>query len=81
MVGLLDASRHALLNVESPDSLHVKQGRNLQPLTPGMFGYSLLRPEANRGFVQQLLTVCQKSDIGIDCFHAETGKDHTGSKG
>ncbi|HXA02310.1 MAG TPA: hypothetical protein VNW99_10005, partial [Cytophagaceae bacterium] len=39
---------------ETPQSLHEKDFKNPEPLTPGMFGYSLLRPSLNQDFFHEL---------------------------
>ncbi|HYC38589.1 MAG TPA: hypothetical protein VEC19_19335, partial [Usitatibacter sp.] len=40
---------------ETPESWHAKNGVNPTPLTEGMFGYSLLRVNANRDYFNALM--------------------------
>ncbi|PFH51734.1 hypothetical protein AMATHDRAFT_141939 [Amanita thiersii Skay4041] len=58
---------------ETPEALAKKQFHNLQPLTPGMHGYSLLRPQLNLGYFQELFDECLKFDVQIEGHHTETG--------
>src|SRR5205823_3055183 len=43
---------------ETPQSLRAKGFRDLEPLTPGMFGYSWLRSSANAGWVHAIIDGC-----------------------
>jgi len=45
----------------------------LQPLTPGMHGYSLLRPALNQKYFYDLFDMCQKFRVPIEGLHTETG--------
>ncbi len=58
---------------ESPQSLHEKGFRGLVPLSPGMFGYSWLREDQNRGFCHAILDEMTAFDIPIEALHTETG--------
>jgi glutamine synthetase len=58
---------------ESPQSLRDKDFRGLEPLSPGMFGYSWLRTGQHKEFVHGLLDACEHFDIPIEGFHTETG--------
>jgi glutamine synthetase len=58
---------------ETPESLREKGFRNLTPLTPGMFGYSVLRASANSELVLQLLDQLAAFKIPLEGFHTETG--------
>jgi glutamine synthetase len=58
---------------ESPQSLVEKDFKKLEPLTPGMFGYSWLRTGQNRDFVHEVLDACDAFEIPIEGFHTETG--------
>jgi glutamine synthetase len=58
---------------ETPESLHQKGFRDLQPLSPGMFGYSWLREDQNRDFVHAILNEMSAMDIAIEALHTETG--------
>jgi glutamine synthetase len=58
---------------ETPHSLQEKDFRNMQALTPGMFGYSLLRPSAESDFFHSLFDQLTAFDITIEGLHTETG--------
>jgi glutamine synthetase len=58
---------------ETPESLRAKNFRNLTPLTPGMFGYSVLRASANSELVLQLLDQLSGFNCALEGFHTETG--------
>jgi glutamine synthetase len=58
---------------ETPQSLHAKGFRNLEPLSPGSFGYSGLRATQNSRLVHDLLDACGGLDVGIEGIHTETG--------
>lgn len=46
---------------------------NLKPLTPGMFGYSILRPSLNSEYFNALFDNLEKFDISLEGMHTETG--------
>lgn len=58
---------------ETPHSLREKGYRQLQPLFPGMFGYSWLREGQHRDFVHDLLDTLKQFDVEIEALHTETG--------
>jgi glutamine synthetase len=58
---------------ETPDSLRAKNFRGLTPLTPGMFGYSVLRASANSGLVLQMLDQLAAFNCALEGLHTETG--------
>jgi glutamine synthetase len=58
---------------ETPQSLQAKDFRNLEPLTPGMFGYSILRPSLESPFYHDLFDLLTQFDIPIEGLHTETG--------
>lgn len=58
---------------ETPDTLNEKGFRDLQPITPGMFGYSMLRPALNQGFFDDLMVTLQDFDVPLEGLHTETG--------
>jgi glutamine synthetase len=58
---------------ETCHSLREKQFRNLVPLTPGMFGYSVLRASANSGLVLDVIDQLAAFRIPLEGFHTETG--------
>jgi glutamine synthetase len=58
---------------ETPYSWAQKKGVDPTPLTPGMFGYSLLRANANRGFFNALMDQLLQFGVPIEGLHTETG--------
>ena len=58
---------------ETPESLHEKDFRRLDPLSPGMFGYSWLREGQHQALVDDILDTCAAYDIDIEGIHTETG--------
>lgn len=58
---------------ETPQSWAEKQFVNPEPLTPGMFGYSLLRSHYHQDFFSALMDECLKFGIPIEGLHTETG--------
>jgi len=58
---------------ETPQSLHEKKFRNLQPITPGMFGYSILRSSLKNPFMTDLFSLLSRFGIPIEGLHTETG--------
>lgn len=58
---------------ESPQSLREKDFRDLEGLTPGMFGYSLLRASMEKEYVHDLFDSLTEIDIPIEGLHTETG--------
>jgi glutamine synthetase len=59
--------------LETPQSWAAKQGVNPEPLTPGMFGYSLLRMMRNREYFKALMDEMPAFGIPIESLHTETG--------
>ena len=58
---------------ETPESLRAKAYSNLEPLSPGMFGYSWLRASENSDLVHALIDSLSAFDIELEGFHTETG--------
>lgn len=58
---------------ETPRSLQDKNFQNLEPLTPGMFGYSILRPSLESAFYHDLFDLLAQFDIPLEGLHTETG--------
>lgn len=58
---------------ETPASLYEKQFINPEPLTPGMFGYSILRPSLNSDFNSDLFDLLHGFGIELEGLHTETG--------
>lgn len=58
---------------ETPDSVREKGFQNLQPATPGFFGYSMLRNSVHAPWYEQLLALGQHMDFPLEGLHTETG--------
>ncbi len=58
---------------ETPTSVHDKDFRDLQPLTPGMFGYSVLRQAHNQEYFEAMLTELREFGVPLEGLHTETG--------
>ena len=58
---------------ETPQSLQEKSFTSLESLTPGMFGYSILRTSENDGFYYDLFDLLMKFNIPLEGLHTETG--------
>jgi glutamine synthetase len=58
---------------ETPHSIRDKGYRNLQPATPGFFGYSTLRNSVHAEWYQELLGLCEEMDFPLEGLHTETG--------
>jgi glutamine synthetase len=58
---------------ETPQSANNKKYKDLTPLTPGMFGYSILRSSLNNPFFTDLFELLKDFDIPIEGLHTETG--------
>jgi|SRR5579871_1340291 len=58
---------------ETPASLREKNFRNLTPLTPGMFGYSILRASANSELVLKMFDQLPAFGCPLEGLHTETG--------
>jgi glutamine synthetase len=58
---------------ETPQSAQDKNYKNLTPLTPGMFGYSILRTTLENPFFSDLFDLLKKFGVPIEGLHTETG--------
>ncbi|CAO3574143.1 unnamed protein product [Mortierella alpina] len=58
---------------ESPETLAAKGHTQPEALTPGMFGYSLLRPSLNQEYFYDVFDECRQFGVNIESFHTETG--------
>jgi glutamine synthetase len=58
---------------ETPQTASDKQYKNLIPLTPGMFGYSVLRSSLKNSFFSDLFEQLKKFNIPLEGLHTETG--------
>ncbi len=59
--------------IETPQSLHDKSFVDPKPLTPGMFGYSLLRTSQNDAFYYDLFNLLKSFNVPLEGLHTETG--------
>ncbi len=58
---------------ETPHSARAKHYRNLEPITPGFFGYSMIRNSVHADIYHELLELGEKMDFPIEGLHTETG--------
>lgn len=58
---------------ETPESVRAKHYQDLNPITPGNFGYSVLRNSVWSEFYEALLDLSDKMDLPIEGIHTETG--------
>ena len=82
VIGRATAAGYALLTSleyeffnfrETAQSLADKGHTRPQPLTPGMFGYSLIRLNQNRGYINALFDEMLAFGVPIEGLHTETG--------
>ncbi|CAL1517472.1 glutamine synthetase family protein [Chitinophaga sp. MM2321] len=58
---------------ETPESIHQKNFHQLTPLSPGMFGYSILRSTLKGDYMSDLFDLLVKFDVPVEGLHTETG--------
>jgi len=58
---------------ESPQSARDKHHRQMVPLSPGMFGYSVMRASVHSDLAHDILDTCRAMDVELEGFHTETG--------
>ena len=58
---------------ETPVSIRAKNYRDLESITPGFFGYSMLRNSVHSELYHELLELCKQMDFPIESLHTETG--------
>jgi glutamine synthetase len=58
---------------ETPESVREKGFRHLATMTPGYFGYSVLRSSVHAEFYHQLLQLCTDMRMPLEGLHTETG--------
>ena len=58
---------------ETPVSVREKNYRGLKTLTPGYFGYSMLRSSVHAEFYHGLMDTMRAMDVPIEGLHTETG--------
>jgi len=59
--------------IDSRDELYKNNFRNPQPMTPGMFGYSVLRASQEATYFNDLFDLLKKFNVPIEGIHTETG--------
>ncbi|MBM1105088.1 glutamine synthetase [Aurantibacter crassamenti] len=58
---------------ETSNSVNEKNFKNLEPLTSGMFGYSMLKLSENSDFFQDLFDLLGEFNVPLEGLHTETG--------
>ena len=58
---------------ETRDSVREKNYRDLKPIAPGYFGYSVLRNSVDTDIYQKILNLCEAMDFPLEGLHEETG--------
>lgn len=58
---------------ETPEKLENKEFRSAKHMTPGMFGYSILRSSGKADFFNDLFDLMREFGIPIEGLHTETG--------
>ena len=58
---------------ETPQSLRAKHFKEMEPLSPGMFGYSVLRSSLNHEFFTALMEEHDAFGVPLEGLHTETG--------
>ncbi|RED49057.1 glutamine synthetase family protein [Aestuariispira insulae] len=58
---------------ETPETVREKNYKDLQNLTPGFFGYSMIRNSVHAELYHELLNMCTDMDMPIEGLHTETG--------
>ena len=58
---------------ETRESVREKNYRNMTPMAPGFFGYSVIRNSVDSDFYLYLMELCECMDFGLEGLHEETG--------
>ena len=58
---------------ETPKTVREKNYRNLEPIAPGCFGYSVLRNTVHSDFYRDLLALTETMNFRVEGLHEETG--------
>ncbi len=58
---------------ETPHTIREKNFTNLKPMTPGWFGYSMIRNSVHAELYHELLELAQRMDFPLEGIHTETG--------
>lgn len=59
--------------VDNTNELYKNKFSNLQPITSGMFGYSILKASENNYFFYDLFDLLKKFNVPLEGLHTETG--------
>ena len=59
--------------IDNREELYKNNFRNPQPMTPGMFGYSVLRASQEGNYFHDLFDSMKKMNIPLEGIHTETG--------
>ncbi len=58
---------------ETPESIREKGFQNLKPLSPGWFGYSMLRNSTYAELYHEIIELSERMDFPLEGIHTETG--------
>ena len=58
---------------ETPQTVREKHYKNLKPIHPGSFGYSMIRNTVDSDLYQDLLNGCLEMDMALEALHEEAG--------
>jgi len=58
---------------ETPDSVRDKKFANLKPITPGWFGYSMIRNSTHAELYHEMIELSEQMDFPLESLHTETG--------
>ncbi|MCJ8315395.1 MAG: glutamine synthetase, partial [Pseudomonadales bacterium] len=58
---------------ETPESVREKGYKNLTPLTPDYFGYSMIRNSVHADLHHQIMALGEEMDFPLESLHTETG--------
>jgi glutamine synthetase len=58
---------------ETPDSIRQKNFKDLKPMTPGWFGYSMIRNSTHAELYHEMIELSQCMDFPLEGLHTETG--------
>jgi len=58
---------------ETPESVRQKNFTNLKPITPGWFGYSMIRNSTHAELYHEIMEMSQQMDFPLEGIHTETG--------
>lgn len=58
---------------ETPESIREKNFTNLKPITPGWFGYSMIRNSTHAELYHEIMEMSQQMDFPLESLHTETG--------